>query len=78
MPGKLRYSSPEQLDGITFPATITILGGSYRFAGTMTNSKVTLIITPGKCSDGMSDRIYPYTAALTIGDQALRGCAQVK
>ncbi len=78
LPGKLRYSSPEQPDGITFAATATSLGSAYRYAGTMTGAKVMLTITPGKCSDGMSDQTYAYTAALSIGDRAMRGCARLK
>ncbi|WP_298100239.1 hypothetical protein [Brevundimonas sp.] len=35
--------------------------------------KVTLIAT--ECSDGMSDRTYPLTAMVTVGDRALTGCA---
>lgn len=34
---------------------------------------VTLIATD--CSDGMSDRIYPLTARVEIGDEVLQGCA---
>ncbi|MFN3815854.1 COG3650 family protein [Brevundimonas sp.] len=34
---------------------------------------VTLIQTP--CSDGMSDRTYPLTARVEIGEEVLNGCA---
>ena len=33
----------------------------------------TLIAT--ECSDGMSDRIYPLTARVVIGEETLQGCA---
>ena len=77
LPGRLRYMSPEQLDGITFAATVTSFGSGYRYAGTMAGAPATLTIAPGKCSDGMSETVYGYTAALTIGDQALHGCARL-
>lgn len=35
--------------------------------------KVTLIDTD--CSDGMSDRLYPLTARVEIGEETLQGCA---
>jgi len=35
--------------------------------------RVTLIAT--ECSDGMSDRIYPLTAIVKLGDLDLTGCA---
>lgn len=38
-----------------------------------TEIKVTLVTT--ECSDGMSDRTYPLTAMVKIGDQNLTGCA---
>ena len=38
-----------------------------------TDLRVTLIAT--ECSDGMSDRTYPLTAMVKVGDQDLTGCA---
>lgn len=38
-----------------------------------TEIKVTLVTT--ECSDGMSDRTYPLTAMVKIGDRDLTGCA---
>lgn len=38
-----------------------------------TTLSVTLITT--ECSDGMSDRTYPLTAMVKVGDQDLTGCA---
>lgn len=38
-----------------------------------TGLRVTLIAT--ECSDGMSDRTYPLTAMVKLGDQDLTGCA---
>lgn len=35
--------------------------------------KVDLFAT--ECSDGMSDRVYPLTARVEIGDETLAGCA---
>lgn len=32
-------------------------------------------LTGADCSDGMSDRTYPLTARLKIGDETLTGCA---
>lgn len=29
-----------------------------------------------ECSDGMSDRVYPYTVTLRLGDQTMQGCAR--
>ena len=37
-----------------------------------------LVIKKGNCSDGMSDRVYPYDATLILGNQVLEGCAYKK
>lgn len=38
-----------------------------------TELRVTLVAT--ECSDGMSDRTYPLTAMVKVGDRDLTGCA---
>jgi len=40
----------------------------------MEGAAVTITLTPGACSDGMSDRTYPYVATIALGDETLRGC----
>lgn len=75
LPGKLRFSSPEQLSGVTFAATS---GDGLHFAGRMNGTPVTLVLAAGPCSDGMSERRYPYRATATLGSQVLRGCARAK
>ncbi len=36
---------------------------------------MTLTLMATECSDGMSDRTYPLTARLQVGDETLNGCA---
>lgn len=51
-------------------------GGSYKYDVTNSkNDKLTLIISKSKCSDGMSDRQYSYSAAAIINSKILKGCA---
>ena len=42
-----------------------------------TEAKTPLVVTlmATDCSDGMSDRTYPLTAKVEIGDESLAGCA---
>lgn len=37
--------------------------------------RLILRLTPGDCSDGMSDRHYPYSAEVWTDGETLRGCA---
>jgi len=38
--------------------------------------ELTITLTPQRaCSDGMSDRQYPYAAVVKVGNEVLKGCA---
>ena len=69
------YSNPENIEGTVFPATRFAGNNGIGFSGEMEGKAVQLALTPGACSDTMSDRSYPYTATLSIGDETLFGCA---
>jgi uncharacterized membrane protein len=42
---------------------------------TDTGEALSVILAEGQCSDGMSDRVYPLSALVTVGDQRFTGCA---
>jgi uncharacterized membrane protein len=55
---------------------VDLVGTMAVFTGTTDKGRaltVTLIDTD--CSDGMSDRLYPLTARVEIGEDTLQGCA---
>ena len=33
-------------------------------------------LDPAECSDGMSDRVYPYEVEVVLGEEVLKGCAR--
>lgn len=57
--------------------------GPPRLQGTMavwesttsTGTPLSVTLTATECSDGMSDRTYPLTALVRIGEETLIGCA---
>ena len=49
--------------------------GVRHFAGDTPEGKLELTLTPGKCSDGMSDTVYGWTATASINGEQLKGCA---
>lgn len=75
-PGRLRYSSPENQAGTEFAASRSNEGAATVFTGGLEGKPVTLRITPGTCSDGMSDTVYSFKAQLEIGTDTLSGCAK--
>lgn len=69
-----RYSTPDNTVGTDFTAERFAGNNGIGFSGEMDGKSVQIALTPGACSDGMSDRTYPYTATVAIGDATLFGC----
>ena len=71
-----RVDQPEQRapnHGATVQGTVATYATSTNLQQAL---NVMLIAT--ECSDGMSDRVYPLTARVEIGDDTLTGCAASK
>lgn len=73
----LRYSTPDNSEG-----TIVIVEDeqstpeSRRLSGKMGDRPFAIELTVKPCSDGMSDRAYPFSARLTLDGETLEGCAR--
>lgn len=54
-----------------------VVQGTTAVYATANEGGATLVITliATECSDGMSDRVYPLTARVELGDETLNGCA---
>lgn len=72
---RLTYSTPENIEGQVIAVTRFAGNGGLGISGDLNGAPFNLAITPGECSDTMSDRSYPFTATLTIGDEQRNGCA---
>lgn len=73
--GKLTYSTPENQAGETIAVRRFAGNNGLGFSGALGGAAFDMAVTPGACSDGMSDRSYPLTVTLTIGAEQRRGCA---
>lgn len=73
--GKLTYSTPENQAGETISVRRFAGNNGLGFSGALGGAAFDMAVTPGACSDGMSDRSYPFTVTLTIGAEQRRGCA---
>jgi uncharacterized membrane protein len=69
------YSTPENIDGATIPVSRFAGNNGLGFSGELDGAGLQLALTPGECSDAMSDRTYPYTATILLGEDTLYGCA---
>ena len=54
-----------------------VIQGTTAVYATATESGPALVVTliATECSDGMSDRVYPLTARIELGEETLNGCA---
>jgi uncharacterized membrane protein len=71
----LTYSTPENINGTQVSIERFAGNGGLGISGELDGVPLQLAITPGECSDSMSDRSYPYTATLALGGESLLGCA---
>ncbi len=73
--GRMTYFTPDSPEPEVIAVSRFAGRGGLSFSGERKGAALTLAIAPGICSDGMSDRTYPYTAMLRIGAETRQGCA---
>ena len=71
----LTYTTPESIEGTAIEVERFAGRGGVSYSGELAGSRFDMTITAGRCSDGMSDRTYPYTATLQVGGEQRNGCA---
>ena len=73
--GRLTYSTPENQAGVAIAVRRFAGNAGLGFSGTLDGRPFDMTVTPGACSDGMSERSYPFTVTLRLGDEQRQGCA---
>jgi uncharacterized membrane protein len=70
----LTYATPAQPQGTAI--TVRRFGGrnGLGLSGTLEGQTFDLTVTPGTCSDGMSERRFPFAVMLKIGEEVQQGC----
>lgn len=71
----LTLARPDHPDVTTARPGIRIEEEAGVFDAPMGARRLVLRLTPGECSDGMSDRRYDYRAEVTVNGETLKGCA---
>lgn len=69
------YTTPENQAGEAIAVKRFAGNSGLAFTGTRSGRPIDLMVTRGGCSDGMSDRSYPYTATLRVDSEQRSGCA---
>ncbi|MEO6389196.1 MAG: hypothetical protein ABIT16_07835 [Croceibacterium sp.] len=70
----LTYTTPEDQSGQVIEIERFAGRGGISFSGLLEGKEFTMTATPLACSDGMSDRTYPFTVTLKIGEEQRNGC----
>ena len=76
--GTMRYTTMEDQEGREFPVERFAGNNGLSFSGTIPGEggkSIDVAVTPGECSDRMSDRTYPFVATVVIGSETRSGCA---
>lgn len=71
---EMTYSTPDNIDGVAIEVSRFSGNGGLGFNGNLEGAPLQMAVTPGECSDQMSDRTYPFTVTLKIGEADLAGC----
>lgn len=73
--GMLTYATPEDQSGQRASLTRQDQANGTEFSGKLGGAPIHIAVTKQTCSDGMSDRSYPFTVVLTLGSDRRQGCA---
>lgn len=72
---RLTWTTPEHPDGVTARVSRFAGRAGLGITGQLGGQDFAMTVTEGQCSDGMSDRTYPFTVSVQIGqDRLLSGC----
>ena len=72
----LTYGTPDFPSGVSITVARRDGADFAEWSGALDGKPLTLRVEKGPCSDGMSDRIYPYRVTRTIGPEIEQGCAR--
>ncbi len=68
------WTTPDNQPGTRFAVTRFAGNNGLGFTGTLDGKPFTATLTPGTCSDGMSERRFPFVATIALGGETLEGC----
>ncbi len=72
--GEGLWTTPDNQPGTRMAVTRFAGNNGLGFSGELDGKTLTATLTPGQCSDGMSDRKFPFVATIALGEETLRGC----
>lgn len=71
---ELTYTTPDNSAGDLITVERFAGNSGLGLSGELGGQAFDMTVTPGECTDGMSDRTYPLTVTLSLGDDIREGC----
>lgn len=71
----LLYTTPEKPEGETVTVKRFAGRGGMSLSGELGGQPFDMAVAMGECSDGMSDRTYPFAVTLSVKGEMRSGCA---
>lgn len=68
------YTTPAKPEGTKLAISRFAGRNGLGLSGALDGQALDMTVTPGTCSDGMSDRRFPYSVTLRIGSEVRQGC----
>jgi uncharacterized membrane protein len=68
------WTTPDNQPGTRFAVKRFAGNNGLGFSGELDGKPLTATLTPGECSDGMSDRRFPFVATIALGGETFEGC----
>ena len=68
------WTTPDNQPGTQIAVARFAGNNGLSFTGMLDGKSLTATLTPGECSDGMSDRRFPFVATIALGGETLAGC----
>ncbi|VWX52806.1 COG3650 family protein [Novosphingobium sp. 9U] len=72
--GSLTYTTPAKPEGTKLAVSRFAGRNGLGLSGTLDGQAFDMTVTPGTCSDGMSDRRFPFSVTLRIASEVRQGC----
>ena len=72
----LTFTTPEDQDGTVMQGARREVDSGVEIAGSHDGKTFVLALSPGACSDGMSDNRYQWVASFRFGDIDYKGCGE--
>lgn len=75
--GTIAFTRPDAPERDFTNAAKAEVGDTATWTANDAKGSIVVKLTAGTCSDGMSDKVWGYSAVVTVGEETLKGCGEI-